>query len=174
MIRSRSFRLPAAAVLALSLCGRAAGQEPGAAPGEPSRPLTPTEESGILDKHRLAVEAAEQIQGLREAGNPHIPEGLELHNLEDDPRETQVDQEKLREEAIRRIENREGFLRPLPEDGVPEGNAAAKPGHGNRVVPTPMVEEPVSAPRTSFPWNHLVLMAAGVLSVLSIWIAFRR
>ena len=165
----RSFRVPAAAVLALSLCGRAAGQ----APGDGRGPLTPEERAGILDKHRLAAEAADQVQGLREAGNPHIPEELELSHLEDNPRETQVDQEKLREEAIRRIENREGFLRPLPEDDSHPAKADAAPA-GERAAPARAVEGPAMPPRPVFPWNHLVLMAAGVLSIVSVWLGFRK
>jgi hypothetical protein len=174
MTKIRSFSVTVA-VLALSLCGRAVGQAPadGGTKEAPSRPLTPQEESGILDKHRLAAEAADQVQGLREAGNPHIPEELELSHLEENPRETQVDQEKLREAAIRRIENREGFLRPLPEPGDLGGNPGARP-HAEPVVPVKPVEEPAFPARPIFPWNHLVLMAAGVLSILSVWIAFRK
>jgi hypothetical protein len=176
MLMIRFLRMPAVVVLALSLCGRAAGQAPvdgrGAEPS--SRPLTPQEESGLLDKQRLAAEAADQLQGLREAGNPHIPEGLELSHLEENPRETQVDQEKLREAAIRRIENREGFLRPLPEPDDLGGKSNANLHHGERVVPVKPVAEPAPNPRPIFPWNHLVLMAAGVLSIVSVWIAFRK
>ena len=69
--------------------------------------ITPELRALIIDKPRIAEETVRMI-GLRKAGNPHIQkgEGLLLPDLNMDPRRSQVDLKKLRQERIAMIERR--------------------------------------------------------------------
>ncbi len=60
----------------------------------------------LLDKSKIARETHQRLEGLRQAGNPHIRRGLKLDTLQEDPKRSRVDLEKLREQRIRMIEQR--------------------------------------------------------------------
>ena len=131
-------------------------QDPGRVGVDTSEPpveLSSSQRDAILNKPRIAEETRERLVGLREAGNPHIRKGILLERIQDNPEGQQVDQEKLRAEAIRRIENREG----LSLTAAPEGEASALSS-----------EVPHSAPPPSnVDWIAVALGAAALGAVIA-------
>ncbi len=163
--------------------GSLEGRESDAGPAadeerESSRPLTPAEESALIQKPRIAEETYERLQGLREAGNPHIRKGLKIANLRDHPERAQVDLEKLRAEAIARIENREGFHRPVhseAESAAGGEEVAHSHDHGGPSGQTGPHRASDSPPSQSPVWWSLVLVVAtSGLSLAGVIWASRR
>ncbi len=69
--------------------------------------LSPEIRETIIDKGKIAEETYQHLVGLREAGNPHIRQGLLLATIVDNPAKSYVDPEKNRRERIALIERRD-------------------------------------------------------------------
>ena len=69
--------------------------------------LSPSAEEGLIDKCKIAAETMQRLQTYREAGNPHIREGLLLASIQEDPALTKIDSQKLHQEMERVVERRE-------------------------------------------------------------------
>jgi len=142
-----------------------------------SRPLTSQERSQLIDKGRIAEEAYQHLQGLREAGNPHILEGYDIERIEDDPKAMQVDQERLREEMIRTVENREGFSRPDPAGASSDSADAAESHQGHDHQAEAATAAPQAAPRSQDgppSWQLILLAVLGAATVGWVWISNRK
>ena len=84
--------------------------------------LSPSAEEGLIDKCKIAAETMQRLQTYREAGNPHIREGLLLASIQEDPALTKIDSQKLHQDMEQIVERRvlpgessasEVTLRPL-------------------------------------------------------------
>ncbi len=150
------------------------GEGPAAgATADSSRPLTPGEQAALIQKPRIAEETFARLQGLREAGNPHIRKGLKIGNLQDHPERSQVDLEKLRADAIARIENREGFHRPVPVESGEEIAKAHNHGESEEVSgpSSAAVGDPATDPTF---WSLTLILLTGGLSLAGVWWASRK
>lgn len=122
----------------------------------------------IVDKERIAQEAADRLRSLREAGNPHIARGLLLSTVETDPARARVDTDRLRQRWIHILERRPGPPPPLaPTDAGPEpGPTGSGDGSDSHA-------EEGSSQRSASPdgvsWLHTAAILATLLA-LGIWV----
>jgi len=116
----------------------------------------------IIDKPKIAEESAKRAVGLREAGNPHIPSGLLLSHIQDDPTVSRLSEEQVRQEQIRRIERRE----PLPEaKHSPAEAQGSAPMSAARRGKQPPQEEGLSLGLMAI-CGSFVLLAVGIIFYL--------
>jgi hypothetical protein len=78
-------------------------------PQPPRQGLTAEEESGLIDKGRIAEETAQKAVGLREAGNPHIPVEFLVSKFEVDSEKEPVDGNLLRERLISQVDRHSSY-----------------------------------------------------------------
>jgi hypothetical protein len=93
----------------------------------PQTELSPEVLANLINKGEIAERTMQRAVGLREAGNPHIPEGILLRTIQDDPSRSQVDLDRLREEQIQMVERRGlddgrpvSLRLPAPEGAQPD------------------------------------------------------
>jgi len=153
----------AAMGILLALSG---GDARGGEPAEQPNALTPEEEAGLIDKGRIAEETYARLLGLREAGNPHIREGLEIGRIEEEPERTEVDMERLHEEAIRQVEERPDFSRPVHDDPTEAADILHHDHPGHEAC------GPESAPRPVKDPNTVTIVLLGTLGVILIGAVF--
>lgn len=129
--------------------------------------LSPEVRANLIDKGEIAERTMQRAVGLREAGNPHIAEGILLRELQEDPERSRVDLDRLREEQIQMVERRsldEGrpaALRlPSPEGSSPD----ASPPPPGGVEPAPPSDRGLF--RVAFLAASIVLVLCGVFIYL--------
>ncbi len=92
-----------------------------------SESIPPEVRAAIINKPRIAEAKEERLQGLREAGNPHIQKGtgLFLPDMKDNPAISRVDIAKLHEERVALYERRGAGSGPAAAPGQATGGLAA-------------------------------------------------
>lgn len=121
--------------------------------------------TGLLsDKAEIAEQQYGRLRGLREADNPHIPEGLLLRQIQVDPEKSQVDMESLRRAQLARFESRE-FTPQVPTDYFSPGTGAApKPQAGSQAGAEDEVETTRSP--SFLVWLFVAVSVAGTVVLL--------
>ena len=121
--------------------------------------LTPEEWANLIDKGKIAEETLQRAVGLREAGNPHIPEGILLRQIQEDPTKSQVDLDELRRERIRLVEERRPSLPKLAPRRP--SRVTGKGTRGAELNPTPRQSARIRA-------SHIVGALAVALSLAAV------
>jgi hypothetical protein len=127
------------------------------------RHLSPAEAEGFIDKVQIAEESMQRLQTYREAGNPHIREGLLLASIQEDPDLVKVDPLTLHEELVRITERKEG-AGPWSSPGSLRPAAAPSTPRTEKIKPSPAGW-----------WDALLAVGGGTAVCLgALYLALRR
>ncbi|MBI4584909.1 MAG: LPXTG cell wall anchor domain-containing protein [Planctomycetes bacterium] len=130
--------------------------------------LSPEIRETILDKGKIAEETYQRLVGLREAGNPHIRQGLLLSTIKDDPLKSYVDPEKNRRERIALIERRDPNA-PQDEEGEEMEPRVEKPKPPQVPSARAVKDTGDSSSAVVFSILGAALLAAGAAALVAVY-----